>query len=173
MYIKIAGSMILTGIGAMIGFSKAGELNERVRMLQGLKKMINFLQGELRFHRAALSEAFENVGERMEAPFSGFLQRMAHQIEAKELGDFEKVWEENAGQLLAAEGFRSEDEMLLDLLKSGLGYLDLAMQTETLNLAMIRTEEAIAEAKEESKTKGKLYQTMGVTIGALLSLMII
>lgn len=61
----------------------------------------------------------------------------------------------------------------MKILGSSFGYLDLAMQTETLNLGILRTEEAIRQAKEEREKKGKLYQTMGVTAGALLTLLII
>lgn len=173
MYIKMMGGLVLIGLTSAIGFIKAGELNERVKKLQSFKCMIIFLEGELRFHRAVLSEAFENVGEKLEHPFSGFLKTMAEEMEGRASDGFEDVWEKNSGILLCEEGFRKEDKILLEILKSGLGYLDLTMQTETLNVAVIRTEEAIAESQEQSKTKGKLYQTMGVTIGALLTLLII
>lgn len=173
MYIKMIGGLALIGLTSAIGFIKAGELNERVRKLQNFKRMIIFLQGELRFHRSVLSEAFENVGEKMEPPFSEFLKTMAEELEERENDGFESVWEKNSDILLCEDGFRKEDKILLEILKSGLGYLDLTMQTETLNAAVIRTEEAIAESQEQLKTKGKLYQTMGVTIGALLTLLII
>ena len=76
-------------------------------------------------------------------------------------------------RLLYTEGLQKEDAQLLELLRSSLGYLDLTMQTETLNLAMTQTEESIRQAKEMQERKGKLYQTMGVTVGALLALLII
>lgn len=173
MYIKLIGSLFLLGSASAIGFLKAEELNERVKVLQELKRMMSLLLGELRFHRAVLSEAFENAGERTADPLKSFLKNLAEQLEGGRNCDFETVWEQNAKQLLEAEGFCREDEALLDLLKTGLGYLDLTMQTETLNVAMLRTEEAIAEAKEQKKIKGRLYQTMGVTVGALLTLLII
>lgn len=47
------------------------------------------------------------------------------------------------------------------------------MQTETLNLGICRTEDAILQAKEQLEQKGKLYKTMGITVGALLTLLII
>ena len=40
-------------------------------------------------------------------------------------------------------------------------------------LAILQTEDSIHQAKEQQARKGKLYQTMGVTIGALLVLLII
>lgn len=173
MYIKAIGGIFFLSSAAAIGFLKAEELKERVKQLQELKRMIMFLQGELRFHRAELSEAFENISERMGEPFKRFLQETAKKLEQREAGGFEGIWRENLKILLHTEGFVKEDTQLLELLGSSLGYLDLTMQTENLNLVLIRTEEAIEYAKKQQESKGKLYQTMGVTVGALLTLLII
>lgn len=173
MYIKIIGSIFLMASTATMGFLKAEELNERVRRLSEFKRMIIFLQGELRFHRASLAEAFENVSERVEEPFASFLSETADEIEKRTVGGFGRVWDEKSGQLLREEGFMKEDGRIFELLKDGLGYLDLAMQTETLNLAILQAEDAIKTAKEQKDTKGRLYKTMGFTAGAFLTLLII
>ena len=172
MYIKLIGSLFLLGSASSIGFLKSEELTERVKKLQEMKRMMILLQGELRFHRAELSEAFENVAERVQEPFKDFLKETGRRLEKKDAG-FDKIWEETSVKILTAEGIKREDEQLLDLLKSSLGYLDLTLQTETLNLAILQTEDSINQAKEQQARKGKLYQTMGVTVGALLVLLII
>ena len=173
MYLKIIGSLFLMLSATAIGFLKADELKQRVRCLQELKRMMVFLQGELRFHRASLPEAFENVSERVEEPFRQFLKHLAERLETREADGFDVVWSEMSEQLLQKEGFVKEDRQLLEMLQSSLGYLDLKMQTETLNLAVLQVEDAIRLAKEQQTVKGKLDQTMGVTFGALLTLLII
>ena len=173
MYIKIIGGLFLLSSAAAIGFLKAEELNERVKKIQQLKRMIMLLQGELRFHREELSEAFENIAEKTEAPFSLFLQELSMRLKQGTEKEFEEIWLECSKILLREEGFLKEDRQLLELLGSSLGYLDLTMQTEHLNLVMLRTEESLEEAKKLKECRGKLYQTMGVTVGALLTLLII
>lgn len=173
MYIKITGCLFLVTSTAAIGFLKADELNERVKRLQEFKRMLMLLQGELRFHRATLSESFEAVSERVEEPFRSFLKETAERLNQRESGGFDAVFKEMSGKLLRSEGFLKEDGQLLELLRNSLGYLDLTMQTENLNLVIIQAEEAIKSAKEQQESKGKLYQTMGVTVGALLTLLII
>ena len=138
-----------------------------------MKRMMLLLQGELRVHRAVLAEAFANVSERVEKPFSVFLSVLSEKLELRENGRFEQVFQEESKKLLQEEGFLKEDIHLFELLQNGLGYLDLTMQTETLNLAILQTEEAVREAKGQLEIKGKIYRTMGVTVGALLTLMII
>ena len=173
MYIKIFGSIFLLTSAAAIGYLKADELKERVRCLNALKRMMILLQGELRFHRAILSEAFQNVSERAEKPFDIFLGELAKELESRHSGTFLTVWDEKTDKLLTNEGFKKEDKVLLEQLGNSLGYLDLTMQTETLNLAILQTDDAIMNAKEQLEIKGKLYQTMGVTAGAFLTLLII
>ncbi len=173
MYIKIIGALFLMSSAAAIGFLKAEELEERVKKLQEMKRMMLLLQGELRFYRAELTDAFEHVSEKAAEPFSGFLRDTAQRLKQHEAGGFEKIWQESIETISDKQGLLEEDLELLKILGSSFGYLDLAMQTETLNLGILRTEEAIRQAKEEREKKGKLYQTMGVTAGALLTLLII
>ena len=173
MYIKIFGSILLLISTTAIGYLKAEELKKRVVCLNELKRVMILLQGELRFHRATLSEAFENVSKRVEAPFSMFLEETARRIENRNFGNFLCVWGELSDELLLYGGFQKEDNSLLEQLGRSLGYLDLTMQTENLNLAIFQTEEAIKSAKEQKEIKGKLYRTMGVTAGAFLTLLII
>ncbi len=173
MYIKVLGGIFLLASAAAIGFLKADELKERINHLSEVKRMMILLQGELRFHRAVLSEAFENVSEHMNAPFSVCLKEMSAKMEKRDSGDFYTVWSEMSEMLLKEMKLEKKDRVILDTLGSSLGYLDLTMQTETLNLAIIQADEAIKHAKEQFVEKGKLYQTMGVTVGALLVLLII
>lgn len=173
MYVKIIGCLFCLGAAAAIGFLKAEELKTRVKRLEELKRMMMLLQGEFRFHKATLSEAFENISPRVEAPFDTFLKETAQKMEAHRQGGFDEVWKEMEAGLLKQEGFQKEDVQLLELLRSSLGYLDLTMQTETLKLAMEQTEKTLQKARALLETRGKLYQTVGVTVGALLALLII
>ena len=84
-----------------------------------------------------------------------------------------EIWQNAVEHLLKKDGFQKEDRYLFQILGNGLGYLDLKMQTENLQLAMAQTEEAMILAKETWKVKGRLYQTMGVSAGVFLTLLII
>ena len=173
MYLKIIGSLFLLTSAASIGYLKAENLNERVRLLKGFKRMMLCLQGELRFHRAVLWEAFENVSKRLGNPFSTFLEEISCRLESKEYESFELLWEEMSQLFLRKEGFAKEDRALFELLGASLGYLDITMQSDSLNLVIQQTDEHIERAKEQLQKKGKLYQTMGITMGAFLVLLII
>lgn len=86
MYLKIIGCLFIMTSTIGIGWEKAEELKERVKRLEDLKSMMLLLQGELRFHHAALSEAFGNVSVRVKDPFRGFLSEIAERLEQREGG---------------------------------------------------------------------------------------
>lgn len=173
MYLKMIGCLFIMASTVGIGYEKSEELAERVRKLEEFKSMMLFLQGELRFHHAALAEGFENVSERVSEPLKSFLKNNAERLEEREETNFIRIWQEETTRLLANSGFRKEDKTLFDDLQRSLGYLDLELQTETLNETIFRTAEVISRAKEEQRMKGRLYRTMGVTAGAVLTLLII
>lgn len=173
MYRKIIGSSCFMVTASMIGILKAKQLDVRVKRLMEMKRMMIFLQGELRFHRATLSEAFTGVSKRLEEPFGTMLKKIAEQMDQQNAPEFSAVWQEVTKPVILQDGFSKSDEALFEILQTGLGYLDLNMQTETIRLAILRTEEAIEDAKEQQGIKGKLYRTIGVTTGAFLSLLII
>ena len=111
MYLKVIGSVFLIFSAAAIGFVKAEELKCRVERMEEMKRMMILLQGELRFCRAVLSEAFENVSERVEEPFSGFLSVMAKMLEQRENGRFEQIFQEQTKILLQEKGFNHQVEI--------------------------------------------------------------
>lgn len=173
MYIKIIGSICLILSAGAVGCVKAEELESRVGTLKEMKRMIVFLQGELRFHRAELSEAFESVSERVEPLFGIFLRRIAEELGAKEGDCFENIWKRHCEKLLQTEGFLKEDRKLFEILEGSLGYLDLVMQTESLNLVILQVEDAIKMAEELRDSRGKLYRTMGISAGVFLTMLMI
>lgn len=173
MYLKIIGSLFVLGSAALIGFWKAENLNRRVQYLQELKRMAVFLQGELRYHRSTLAEAFENVSERINEPFGSFLKELAEKIQSNGRITMAEAWEEASGYLLQQAELLKVDLPLLEILGNSLGYLDITMQIEHLNFTVFQIEDVLNLAKEQWMVKGKLYRTMGVSVGALLVLLII
>lgn len=173
MYLKIIVCIWILAAFSMMGFAKARALDMRVTRLCQWKKVIVLVQGELRFHRATLWECFGEVSERTEEPFLSFFQNISKRLQKKEEGGFWNVWEDESGKLQKNGGFPREDADLLNVFGSGLGHLDLTMQMNQIELAILQTEDRIRLAKEQKEQKGKLYQTMGVTVGMLMVLLLI
>ena len=84
-----------------------------------------------------------------------------------------EAWEEASGYLLQQAELLKVDLPLLEILGNSLGYLDITMQIEHLNFTVFQIEDVLNLAKEQWMVKGKLYRTMGVSVGALLVLLII
>ena len=173
MYLKLISSVSLFTLSTALGFIKSEKLKERVKLLGELKRTAVFLQGELRFHRSILSDALENVAQRVTDPLALFLKEVAEKLEQKEKSSIETIWNTEIEKMYKNELLLKEDIPIFSMLGNSFGYLDVAMQLEHLNLVIIQTEDAIKSAKEQQEIKGKLYRTMGATIGAFLVLLVI
>ena len=173
MYIKIFVCAGFLAASTMIGFTKARLLEQRVTRLCQWKRCLMLVQGSLRFHRAALWECFEEVSERAQEPFASFFGKVSERLQKKEEGGLYHIWEEQSKELIGTGNFAKEDAPLLELLGESLGHLDLPMQMDQLELVLLQTDENLRQAREQKEQKGKLYQTMGVTVGMLLVLLVI
>lgn len=122
MYIKIIGSIVLIFSAAAVGYLKAEELEVRVRTLKEMKRMITFLQGELRFHRSELSEAFESVSERVEPIFSVFLSQTAKELEKREVIAL-KIYGKSSVQFYCRQ--KVSEKKIINCLRCWKGVLDI------------------------------------------------
>ena len=84
-----------------------------------------------------------------------------------------EAWEETCSHLLQKAELLKEDRILFEILGNSLGYLDITMQIEHLNFTILQIEDVLNLAKGQWMVKGKLYRTMGISVGALLVLLII
>ncbi|MGN0334040.1 MAG: stage III sporulation protein AB [Lachnospiraceae bacterium] len=173
MYIKIIGCFLILGCCGGIGKLFAGELSERVKRLQELKRMVVNFKGELSFHHAALQEAFLRVSERVAPPYDQFLKNVSGELEKRDGRIFLEIWQEELESLIGYPGFRKSDKDLLLTLAEGIGYLDLKMQQETLELVLQQLEEMSETAAEERKRNGRFFEVLGVMAGAFLIILVI
>ena len=75
--LKITGACLILCSAAGIGASFSGDLKRRVRELRILKQLVYMLQGEIRYARLPLPEAFCHVSVRLPVPFGTFLSETA------------------------------------------------------------------------------------------------
>ncbi len=173
MYLKIAGSILIVGCSAAIGFSFSRDLSGRISRLQEWKRLLLNLKGELGFRHASLTEAFQNVSERVHEPYAGLLQRVSERLKERDGHSYGEIWKEELENLQTAEHFCETDYRLVEELSEGLGVLDLTMQQDTLQMLLQRTEEAIEEASAEKRQKGRMYEMLGIMLGMFVVILII
>ena len=78
--IRLAGGLLVIASASLFGFRAADALEEEYRQMQDLRRIVYMLQGEIRYARSFLSEAFLTIALDQEEPLCTFYP-MCHQIE--------------------------------------------------------------------------------------------
>ncbi len=156
-----------------IGFEMKNKLEKRIEALRTIKRIIFMLRGEIKYGNAPLGEAFASIGNRMESPYREFLMETAKEMEHLNGKTFQGIWKQMKENYLKGLPLLKKDwDHLLDF-GDHLGYLDKEMQLNTIELYLEQLEEEILSAQGNLKKNGKLYQSLGIMGGILITILII
>lgn len=170
---KIAGCILLILSGYLGGFYFSNSCKIRLEQLYELKRIVQILEGEIRYKKTALPEAFLSVAKRTKLPFSNFFCSVASELLDNRKAGMAEIWEEKVEKLLSKSNLTKDDKGSLIQLGNSFGYLDGKSQIDSLQLYMEQLDEEIKKTREELYKKGKVYQCLGVSTGILLVLIFI
>lgn len=163
--------MILTA-GMGLGYCKSYGLTRRERALSAVLKMVILLKGEIRCQNASLPEAFSAVAGKMSGMYREFLRECARQMRqgaGKPLGE---IFRESVFEKLKECGLTLMDLEGVANLGGRLGYLDLQMQLRQLELYETELSETLSGLRREMPRKKKLYQSLGISFGAMIAILV-
>ncbi|NYE58718.1 stage III sporulation protein SpoIIIAB [Carboxydothermus ferrireducens] len=165
MYLKLLGACLtVAGTGAL-GFYLGNRYLQRVRDLERLINLLNFLKTEIRYKATPLPEIFAKMANSEEGT-------VAKLFEIKD-----RTLPVNQGLKKAlAEGFsqtallKREQEILLAFAEK-IGISDLREQENLLNYTCEQLKLVLAESRQEAEKNVKLVNYLGVLVGAFLVLL--
>ncbi len=138
--------------------------------LLACRKAIMILRGEIAFGQSVLPQAFSRAASRVSGDVRRFLE---HVVSAMDYGgQLEQIW----GQALESEiGNAMGKEAREELRELGnmLGFLDLEMQLQSLDVYLKRLDLTIRECESERKNRTRLYPLLGTMAGILLCIILI
>ena len=167
------------GIGLMIcgstavGVVMSRELEQRIILLQELRKVMSMLEGEIHYANATLSEAFYHVARRSKQPFSGFLEHMAERMDGLSGGTIQEIFQMYVDQDLKNTALLTSDLEQLKRLGEQLGYLDVKMQQKAIQLYTEQLQETCAQAAGVYQSKSKICRYLGIMGGLFLAILFI
>ena len=166
---KMAGLCLIFVSSVLLGIFSARELARRSRQLAGLKKALQFLEREVDYQVTALSDAFLHTADKTEEPWKTFFLNLGMRLGMGEQNrlSLETVVKEEIDGLKKQHPWKKDLEILSDF-GERVGELDKQMQILGIRGILYEVEEEQKQALEEERQKGKLYQTMGISMGLLL-----
>lgn len=170
--LKSVGLLFLFLGCLFFGLTQSMDLKKRLKLLTELRRTLKLLSGEIRCVHSPLPEAFVRVGKKVSEPYSGFLQAAAEGMEGEKKRPLGEIFQENQSLFLGTALNKEDQEMILELGRQ-MGYLDITMQLQTLELFGEALEESINNAAEDYSKKAKMYRYLGVLTGLFLVMLLV
>lgn len=171
--IKILGGLIICLSMTALGLKKAVVVEKRLDILNEFEKSLVLLKGEIKYSAASLPESVLSVSNRTNGMIRDFYKNVSETILNSPEILFSKVWEDECQKCFSLEEINQEDLNLIIDLGAQLGHLDVDMQIKNIELCINRLKERQLDATEDIKNKSKLYKTLGISGGALLTLLLL
>ncbi|MEL7657038.1 MAG: stage III sporulation protein AB [Bacillota bacterium] len=163
--------ILLTGVA--IGQLKAKTFENRVYHLQELITTLKVLESEMKYRLDPLPDLFIRVST-MKPGMSGTLLESAGRfLKIQTSRDFADCWKDAVETAYEESALNKEDRRIITDLGIELGKTDMESQSgmfsRTYSLLAAQVEEAI----EEKRTKGKMYKSLGPSIGILIVILLV
>ncbi|MBS6196118.1 MAG: stage III sporulation protein AB [Clostridiales bacterium] len=171
--IRLTGAVLLFIACCGMGFWKSQQCAGRVRQLQELMRIGEFLKGEITFARTTLPEAMERIGEKTESPFAEFLGELAVRLRKYSGEKFSVILRQTMEETMKNTYLEKEDVEAFYQAACNLGYLDKEMQIHLLERYLKEQEQKVKLLTAQLPGKRKLLRSLGVLGGAFLVILFI
>jgi stage III sporulation protein AB len=171
--IKEMGCLIIVAASTIAGFMYSEKFKKRVKQLNEFERAINQLQDEIEYTHTHLPEAFNNIAEKSENPVNKVFSKVSkllYEGEAESVYNaFEKSIKDKKFELNLDE---DDINVILDLSKT-LGDSDIDGHKRMFSLVRNNLKKRISIAEISMSKNVKMYRYLGVTIGAMLVIVLI
>ena len=171
--LKVTGCVFIitscTGMGMLLG----NEIRKRLEDLKSAKTIALLLRGDIRYAHTALPEALENVSKRHQGRLAPFLKKVSKDLKSYNGVSFSDIWKEAMKTELNKTSLTNKDKACLTEFGDQLGYLDKDMQINHIDWYISQVEEDMKEISLDAKDKIRLYRSLGVLFGILITILVI
>lgn len=167
---RLIGALLVLGAMGWMGWSEGAALRKRTAFLRELVGALERMERELTFRLIPLPELFSRLARQTSPPLAAFFAACARHARSSETV-FGRAWQEEVQGLSSWLGREALES--LSRLGQSLGRCDAEGEGRLLRAAATELREQLARAETESRRLGRLYQTLGLTGGAFLILVLI
>lgn len=154
------------GIAALLGYSESARLKLRVHTLERLLRFFQQMEEEIRYTACPIHVLLEQHQE--EIPFLSDCK-----TEMEQGASFWDSWRSAISWWQSESGLTQEDVRYLLEFGAAFGGLDKEGQLSGVQLTIRRLDQQREAAEENSRTKGKLFRSLGVLCGAGIALLVV
>ncbi len=159
-------AVLLFACGAA-GWLKGQESANRVNHIRDLLAGLKALESEMRFRRDPLPVLLRRGGLFARGKACELFLLTGERI-CRGAREFETCWQRTVEDVYAETALTAEDREILKGLAAELGKTDLENQGGLFQRTLFLLEKQEKAAEEEKRTKSRMWQALGLAMGALL-----
>ena len=171
--LKAVGALLVVLSCGAMGYGKSLSYTKRQRELEEIQKMLYFLLGEITYRREALPEAMVRVADKIRPPLSDFLREVSRAAKEYQGERFSKIFSQKAEKYLKETSLTKTDLEEFIRLGEDLGYMDITMQENTINLYLEELKGEILKTEKEGPARKKMYPALGLMAGMFLAIILV
>lgn len=172
--LKIAGAVLLIFSGTIYGFKMGDEYVKRISSLKDMKKYMILLDGELKYNKTPIRLALGKISLREKSSLHKFLKNVSEIMTENPLKNLKDAFEESAFILEEDESYlRSDDIKKLMSFAGTVVNLDDESTHSSFECYIKELDMDICEALSDKDNKVKIYRTIGVMAGMLVTVIIV
>ncbi len=164
--------MILLG-GVTLGVWVALSMKKRVVELRQIERIINDIEGEIRYHNSLLREAIMSAAMRSGQPFRNWLSELSKELDNNYNDAFMDIWERSLVTLKENSHLKKEDIKEILLFGQALGYLDVKAMELSLGLEKENIHSLIKNLNQNLANNMKVSVILGTLGGIFLILVLV
>ena len=168
----MAKILIIVGFVAACGFMgtlKAGELKERITLLEDFRMMIIYMKGKINYFRQPLTTMAEKESQNEHSRAFNLLGETGTALGQKN-DDMSQIWAREATRIYKNTPLTAEDMELIRYPGCFLGQTDWQNQQASFEYLEQRLSEQIKQAGQAYAAKGPLYRKIGFFAGGLIAI---
>jgi len=172
MIIKMLGALFIVLSTSLIGIYYANIEVYRLKDLQTLKKAFTILYSEIDFASTSLPIALEQISNKLNNNIGLIFKDLSMEIGKKTGENIYDIWKRIIEENIRITNLNKEDTE--DLVSFGkiVGYLDKNMQLKNIQLYIKSLEDEIIKSREDKIIKSKLYKSLGLLSGLLITIVL-
>lgn len=168
----LGGAMVIFSTSAY-GFLMSRDLQKRLQELKEIKKIMFLLKGEIGFGMTPILEAAGNIAGRCGSVMSGILKELEAAGGAVKNGSLGDIWKKVFGKGLNETHLSEREKERLLSLGNSLGLADTQTQINALEAYVEELDASIDELSKILPTKTRLYQSLGVMLGVIITIIMV
>ncbi len=170
--LKFAGAGLIIFATTAYGFMKCRDLKLRLEQQKEIAKIIFLLKGEIEFGHTALPEAFRYISKRCHTVFSEILSGFADSI--RDCRDsFSVSWRAYMQEKLKCTGLNNQEKEAFIQLGDVLGLNECETQINALSAYEKELNMSIEELTGQLPSRTKVYRSLGITVGVIITIIIV